>query len=64
MDKKLLDRLERISGIANDGWWSAQNNSDWRMKDLFESIRFHLEKIKEENDLDESWRPIITIKMA
>jgi len=51
-----IESLKAIERCAEKGFWIAQLKQNYELKDLFESIRFYIQKIKEDNNLDWMWR--------
>lgn len=56
---KDLALLKRIDELADKGFQLAQlkNVEKYELQDIFESIRFQIQTIKEDNSLDFLWRP-------
>lgn len=52
-----LESLKEIDRAADRGWAIADLKKDYELKDRFEHIRFHIQKIKDDNGLDFIWRP-------
>ncbi len=54
---KNIESLKEINRAADKGWTIAGIKRDYELKDLFEHIRFHIQKIKDDNNLNFIWRP-------